>query len=183
MKDCPNLFLIGSRGAGKTVVGKLLADRLRWHFIDADNVLQARLGKTIQEIFKEAGEAVFRNEEKALLQEICRGSRQVVATGGGIVLCEENRHRMRSAGKVVWLTAEPEILWQRIKADSLSKTQRPDLTVGGLEEVRQVLQARMCLYRSCADHTFTTAGMTPDEVTENVFATLFAGLVTPTKTG
>jgi shikimate kinase len=179
MNPCLNLFLIGSRGAGKTTVGKLLAERLQWHFVDADILVQARLGKSIQEIFQESGEAAFRSQEKALLQEICRKSHQVVATGGGVVLCEENRRQMRVAGKVVWLTAEPETLWQRIKADSSSKMQRPNLTVGGKEEIQQMLHARTPLYQSCADHAFPTTDMSPDEVTESIFTTLFAGVATP----
>jgi shikimate kinase len=177
-----NVFLIGSRGAGKSTVGKLLAAGLEWPFLDADVLLEARAGKTIREIFEQSGEAGFRALESSLLQTICSARNQVVATGGGVVLSEDNRRQMRAAGKVVWLTAEPETLWQRISADSSSPEMRPNLSVGGLDEVRDILSSRTPYYQSCAHHNFSTMDSTPEGVARMILTTLFPDRGTENRT-
>ena len=160
------LFLVGYRGTGKTTTAQLLAGRLGWDWLDADQVLEARHGKTIKQIFAEEGEAGFRDKEAALLAELCRAQRHVIATGGGIVLRPENRERLKAAGQVVWLTADPATLWQRIAGDATTAERRPNLTVGGLAEVEQLLQAREPLYREVAQLIVDTARQTPAEVAE-----------------
>src|SRR5438477_10775117 len=85
------VFLIGPRGSGKTTVARLLADRLGWAWLDADAVLEAQGGRSIRQLFAAEGEEGFRRREMAVLEEISRGCRQVVATGGGVVLRAENR--------------------------------------------------------------------------------------------
>src|SRR6516225_5630423 len=96
-----NLFLVGYRGTGKTTVARLLAARLGWEWVDADAVLEGRYGRSIRRIFADEGEAGFRDKEAAVLVDLCRGRRQVVATGGGVVLRPENRARLRAAGRLV----------------------------------------------------------------------------------
>jgi shikimate kinase len=158
---------------GKTTVGKILARLLKWKFVDADSQLESQLGKSIRQIFEEEGEASFRVHERRLLEEVCVKNSQVVATGGGVVLDAGNREQLRSAGKVFWLTAEPELLWQRIEADSSSRTRRPDLAGGGIDEVREVLSGRASVYESCAHHVITTTGKAPEQVAEEILAILF----------
>src|SRR5262245_20417230 len=134
-----NIILIGYRGTGKTTVAQLLAGRLGWEAIDADRVLEARYGRSIREIFAEEGEAGFRDKEAAVLEESCRGQRAVLASGGGVVLRPENRQRVTAAGFVVWLTADPETIWQRLQGDQSTADRRPALSVGGLAEIEQLL--------------------------------------------
>src|SRR5262245_46431895 len=142
LSPCLLVFLVGYRGSGKTTVAGLLAERLGWQWLDADALLEVRAGRSIRRIFEEEGEAAFRRMESELLQELCNCQRHVIATGGGIVLKEANRRRLREAGRVVWLDADASTLWQRMQEDVTTAERRPNLTVGGLEEVEQLLRVR-----------------------------------------
>jgi shikimate kinase len=174
------IFLTGSRGTGKSTVARLLAERLGWDWVDADAVIEARAGRSIREIFAAEGEAGFRARETAELAELCQRRRHVIATGGGIVLAEENRRRIRQAGWVVWLTADPETLWRRIQQDATTADRRPNLTVGGLSEVEELLRRREPLYRECADLQVDTARRSPEEVAELILAAWLADKRQPT---
>src|SRR5262249_45936351 len=92
------LFLIGPRGSGKTTVARLLAGRLGWDWSDADAVLEGRCGRSTRAVFAVEGEAGFRERESAVLADLCRLRRHVVATGGGVVLREANRALLRASG-------------------------------------------------------------------------------------
>jgi shikimate kinase len=162
------VFLIGYRGTGKTTVARLLADKLGWDWTDADALLEQRHGRTIREIFAEEGEAGFRNKEAAVLGELARLEKQVVATGGGIILRPDNRASLR-AGRVVWLTAAADVLWDRMQGDTSSSQRRPNLAQGGLAEIKDLLRLRAPLYAACADWTVDTAGKTPEEVTDAIY--------------
>jgi shikimate kinase len=164
----PTLFLIGYRGTGKTTVGRLLAEHLGWEFVDADAELEARHGTTIAEIFAAEGEAGFRDKEAAVLRDLCRRGGCVVATGGGVVLREENRTLLREAGFVAWLTADVETIARRVAADPTTAGRRPNLTVGGSVEVAELLRAREPLYRACADLEIATPGRSPESVAEAI---------------
>jgi shikimate kinase len=171
--DAP-LFLIGYRGTGKTTVARLLAGRLGWAGLDADDLLEARAGQTIRAVFAEEGEAGFREREAAVLEELCRRPRCVVATGGGVVLRPENRQRLKEAGLVVWLTADAETIWARLQQDAATAERRPALTIGGLAEVRELLAAREPLYRASAHWAVDTVGRTPEVVADLILAHLAA---------
>jgi shikimate kinase len=164
----PVIFLIGYRGAGKTTIARLLAGRLGWSWIDADAMLEGRQGRSIRRIFAEEGEPGFREREAALLEELCGLQRHVVATGGGVILRAENQERLRSAGRVIWLTADAPTLWRRLQADATTDERRPDLTVGGLAEIEELLRVREPLYRACAHAIVDTAGRTPEQITEDI---------------
>jgi shikimate kinase len=160
------VFLVGYRGTGKSTVARLLAGRLGWDWLDADQVLEQRAGQSIRDVFAAEGEAGFRAREAAILEELCRCQRHVIATGGGVILKEENRRRLRDAGAVVWLVADADTIWQRLQADAGTAQRRPALTVGGLAEVQELLRAREPLYRECADWSVETAGRSPGEVVD-----------------
>lgn len=162
------IVLIGYRGSGKTSVARLLAPRLGWDWVDADHALEERHGCTVREMFERDGEAVFRDREAALFDELSRRTRHVVASGGGVVLRPENRAYLRRAGLVVWLHADVDTLWQRLELEG--GQHRPSLTVGGRAEVEQLLEARAPLYRDCADLVVDTAGKNPAEVATAILA-------------
>jgi shikimate kinase len=158
------LFLVGYRATGKSTVARLLAERLGWAWVDADEVLERRHGRTVWQIFAEEGEAGFRDKEAAVLEELCRSARLVVATGGGVVLREANRKRLRVTGRVVWLTADAQTIWGRLQRDPVTAERRPALTVGGLAEVEELLRVREPLYAECADLTVDTVCRPPEDV-------------------
>ena len=166
------IFLIGYRGTGKTTVARVLAARLGWVWLDADAVLEERHGP-IADIFDQQGEPVFRDQEAGVLADLCKLSRHVIATGGGVVLRGDNCERMRQAGRVIWLTADLETIWQRLQADAAAGVSRPPLTVGGRTEVEQLLRMRAPLYGNCAELIIDTAGHTPEEVAEEIHRRLF----------
>lgn len=171
----PRVFLIGYRGTGKSAVAELLAARLGWDSLDADALLEARAGRSIREIFEKEGEGGFREREAALLEELCGGSKVVIATGGGVILREQNRQRLKKSGLCVWLTADAATIWERLQADAATAERRPNLTVGGLAEVEQLLRVREPLYRACADFTVDTVGRSPAAVADEVYRQLTGG--------
>jgi shikimate kinase len=163
-----NLFLIGYRATGKNTVARLVAEQLGWDWVDADALLEQRSGRTIRALFDAEGEAGFRDREAGLLEELCKQERRVIATGGGVILRPANRDRLRSSGRVVWLTADAGTLWERIQADPATSQRRPALTVGGLAEIEELLRVRTPHYRACADVTVDTAKRTPEAVAQAV---------------
>jgi shikimate kinase len=166
------LFLVGNRGTGKTTVAEVLAARLGWSWLDADALLETRVGRSIREIFAEQGEQAFRDLESAILSELCGHSRYVIATGGGVVLRPENRQLLIQSGTVIWLTGDPSTLWQRMQMDGSTGERRPDLTVGGLEEVDALVKARAPLYAECTVVAVDTVGRTPSEIADAIMEIL-----------
>jgi shikimate kinase len=175
LSPCHLVTLIGPRGSGKTTVARLLAERLGWAWVDADAVLEARHGKSIRAIFAEEGEAGFRDKEAAVLADLCRLERHVLATGGGVVLREANRELLRRSARVVWLTADADTLWRRLQADGTTAERRPALAGGGREEVIEVLQAREALYGACAALRVETADRLPADVVEEILRLMERG--------
>ncbi len=168
-----SILLIGYRGTGKTTVARLLAERLGWDWIDADDEIERRAGKSIAEIFADDGEAAFRDLESHVVADLCRWRRAVIAFGGGAVMSEANRTAIRLAGRVVWLTATVETLSRRLAADATTASRRPNLTSsGGLTEIETLLAAREPIYRACATFEVDTEGKTPAEIVEEISARL-----------
>jgi shikimate kinase len=167
-----NLFLIGYRGSGKTTVAATLARQLGWPWVDADALLEQQAGKTIKQIFDESGEATFRDLESAVVTDLAKLDRHIIALGGGAILREQNRKALAGRGKFIWLQAEPGILWSRIVGDSTTAARRPNLTAGGgPDEIRRLLAERTPLYGACADLTID-AEQSPDEIAGQVIAQL-----------
>ncbi|HEV3146830.1 MAG TPA: shikimate kinase [Gemmataceae bacterium] len=162
------IVLIGLRGTGKTTVGQLLAKKLGLPFFDADTELEAKAGRSIRDIFANEGETYFRNLEAQVLQDLLSRGPAVIATGGGVVLREENRQRLRSAGKVVWLTADVDTLGQRLRSDDATWARRPNLLTGGIVEITELSQQRDPLYRECSTLIVDTAGRSPEEIAEAI---------------
>ncbi|MEO7742152.1 MAG: shikimate kinase [Usitatibacter sp.] len=150
-----NIFLVGMMGAGKTTVGRALAQRMQMSFADTDKVLVERTGVPVATIFEFEGEAGFRRRESAVLAELAEGPQCVVATGGGAILAPVNREVMRSHGTVVYLRARVEHLWERTRHD----TNRPLLaTPDPRATLARLLEERDPLYREAA-HVVVDTGM------------------------
>jgi len=169
-----NIFLIGYRGTGKSAVGKGLATALNRRFVDMDEELTGRLGMTIREHVARFGWPVFRAEEKRLLQELCLRDGGVVATGGGVVLDDENVAAMRGSGHVIWLQASPGVIQQRLAAAPRSRDLRPPLSArpDPAGEIRDVLQQRLALYRQAAHWQIGTDELSAEQVCRNLAARL-----------
>src|SRR5262245_3626346 len=166
----PILFLIGYRGSGKSTVGRIVADRLGWRFLDADAVLEERTGQTIREIFATEDERGFRKREAAILADLCTEREAVIATGGGVVLRENNRNLLKRYGFVAWLGADPPTLLARIQADPTTAARRPVLAGGGLAEIQELLAIREPLYRACADVEVAVATLSPELAADAILA-------------
>lgn len=148
-----SIFLIGPMGTGKSTVGRFLAERLGYEFIDSDNEIEARTGVTIPMIFDIEGEAGFRQREQAVIEELTQRHNTVLATGGGVVLAEENRRALRSRGFVVYLRSSLESLVQRTKNDR----NRPLLQGDNPEQVlKDLLEERDPIYMDVADLVIET---------------------------
>jgi shikimate kinase len=162
------VMLIGYRGTGKSTVARLLAERLGWVWIDADDEIERRAGRTIREIFAMGGEVAFRGWESQVVEDLSRRRHSVVALGGGAVLRHENRAWIRE-GCVVWLTAPAETIQARVAMDPATASRRPNLTIsGGLAEIQQLLAVREPLYRECADWVVDTVDKTPDQIADEI---------------
>jgi len=171
-----NLVLIGYRCTGKTTVGRLLAETLGWPLVDTDTLVQQRAGRTIRQIVEAAGWPEFRRLEREVIADVTAGDRQVVSAGGGAILDDENTRRLRAGGQVILLTAPPEIVWQRMKADPKTLAERPNLTdAGGIAEVARLLAERAPRYDAACHYRLPTDRFPPAEAAGRILAWLKAG--------
>ncbi len=159
-----NLYLVAMPGAGKTTVGRLLAQKLGYGFIDTDEVIVKAAGRSINQIFAEEKEAGFRQLESQVLAQVCAIQRLVVATGGGIVLRRENWSYLHH-GLVVWLDVAVEILYNRLAED---KT-RPLLQQGDPQtKLRSLLEQRQPLYAQADLQITINTEQTPEEISTRI---------------
>ncbi|MEW4490793.1 shikimate kinase AroL [Thalassoglobus sp. JC818] len=165
--------LIGYRATGKSTVGRLLASRLGWEFVDTDEQIVNVAGKSIAEIFRDDGEQDFRELERRQLQQELSRERVVISSGGGAILSPQTRRLMQESGPVVWLTAKVETIVQRLNEDSASTGSRPSLTGRGLvEEVESVLQTRFPLYSEAASFQIETDAQTAEQIVDEIMSHL-----------
>ena len=157
--------MTGFRATGKSTVGRLLAERLGYAFIDADHLLCERLGCTIAECVARHGWDRFRQEESRLLEEVPAMSATVLATGGGAIEHQQIWRKLRQYCLVVWLDADLATIRQRLGQDPATTTQRPSLTGATVEdELEQVLRRRLPLYAQGSDLCLQTAGVAPERI-------------------
>ena len=165
MAGAGNLFLIGMMGAGKTTVGRLLARRLRLRFLDSDHEIERRCGVKVPTIFDIEGESGFRLRESQTLAELTALEGIVLATGGGAVLAEENRRCLAARGTVVYRSARPEDLFERVRQDR----NRPLLaTADPLARLRDLHAQRDPLYRAIADVVIDSGRLSIQAVTRTL---------------
>lgn len=155
-----NVILIGFMGSGKTSVGRRLAQRLGYGFVDTDHFIEGEIGCTIAEIFSIQGEDYFRTLETRLAKRLKALQNTVIATGGGMIVQPGNQEHIRQAGLVVFLNAERGDIIQRLQRDS----RRPKLKDGSLEEtVDRLMAERLPIYEQ-SDIIIPTGGKSINRV-------------------
>ncbi|WP_181701238.1 shikimate kinase [Chthonobacter albigriseus] len=170
-----SIVLVGMMGAGKTSVGKRLAARLSLPFVDADHAIEEAANKTIPEIFAEHGEAYFRDGERRVIARLLKERRQVIATGGGAFMNPETRAAIAERGVSIWLKADVEVLFDRVRRRSnrpLLHTEDPEGTL------RRLVEARYPIY-AAADITVMSRDVPHEHVVEDVISTLERWLALP----
>lgn len=161
-----NIILVGFMGTGKTTVGKILAEKLGLEFLDMDDIIVEREGKSIPRIFEEDGEPHFRMIEKKLVEELSGRSGLVVGAGGGIVLNPDNVANFDRTGLVVCLSATPEAIMERVRTDS----NRPLLEGDDkMQKILSILESRKELYAGVPNQVDTT-GLTAEQVADRIAA-------------
>jgi shikimate kinase len=138
------IVLVGLMGAGKTTVGRRLAEKLNIPFVDADHEIEEAAGKTVAEIFADHGEAYFRDGERKVIARLLENGAQVLATGGGAYMSDETRAAIRAHGVSVWLKADLDLLMKRVKKRSdrpLLRNDDPEAVMRGLIEKRYPVYA------------------------------------------
>ena len=163
-----HLFLTGFMGAGKSTVGRIVAERLGRPFMDLDALIEEREAASVAEIFRLRGEEGFRLAEHDALAALGASADAVIATGGGVILREDNRVMLRQLGTVIYLAVTPEEAIARLG----DAADRPLLAGAGLPAARAILDARLTLYTSTADHVVDTVGREAAEVAADVIAAI-----------
>ena len=160
-----NIFLVGPMGAGKSTIGKMLADRTGRKFFDTDSVIVEKTGVEIDLIFEIEGEAGFRKRERKLIEELTALDDIVLATGGGAVLSSANRNHLKQRGTVVYLQASAEQLFERTAKDK----KRPLLqTEDRLGKIREILAVREPLYMEIADEIVATDSKSVKQIVDTL---------------
>ena len=161
-----NIVLIGYRGTGKSVVGKLLALHLGMPCIGMDSKIAARSGMSIPEIVERFGWTEFRDIESEMVLELSEIDNIVIDTGGGVIERPENIEALKRNSRIFWLRASVDTIVRRIQTD----TQRPALTIGKTftEEVAEILEQRIPKYKSAAQYEIDTDALTPGQIAEEI---------------
>lgn len=156
--------------AGKTAVGRLLAKRLAYRYYDSDEELEHATGVDIAWIFEQEGEQRFRERETAVIDQLTQHSRVVLSTGGGSILCEQNREYLQARGLVIYLSVSLSVQLERA---SRRPGTRPLLDCADPEaRLRALNDSRGPIYTSLAEYTFDTDGKSPSDIVSEILAVL-----------
>jgi len=165
-----NIILIGFMGCGKSSIGRRLAARLGQEFLDSDELItKAAGGRSISDLFAEEGEEAFRIRETDVLRGLSSSTGFVLATGGGAILREENRLILSALGRVVWLHADTDTLYERASRNRkrpLLQVENPRTTFNAL------LESRLPVYRSAAEVAVDASGLSHDQTVEAIVRAL-----------
>lgn len=164
-----NIFLIGFMGAGKSSVAALLKEKLQMKLVEMDARIVEEQGITINEIFEKYGESHFRDIESELVKTIGNEGNTIVSCGGGVVVREDNTKHMKQSGKIVFLTATPETIYERVK----DGTDRPILNGNmNVEYIAGLMEKRRALYENAADIKVATDGKTLEEICDEIISSV-----------
>ncbi len=171
--DGKSVVLVGLMGAGKSAIGKRLAVELDLPFVDADDEIEAAAGKTISDIFKEHGEAHFRDGEQRVIARLLGDRAQVLATGGGAYMNEMTQANIKDGGISIWLKADLDVLMERVGR----RTHRPLLQTDDPEAVmRRLMDERYPVYAN-ADITILSRDVAHEVIVEEIMQSLYKRLV------
>lgn len=169
------IVLIGMMGAGKTTVGRRLANRLGRHFVDSDEEIEQAAGMSIEDIFRTHGEADFRAGEVKVIARLLKQDDIVLGTGGGAFMNAETRAALREAALTVWIKADFEVLFQRVSR----RSHRPLLkTANPRDTLKKLIEQRYPVYAE-ADVTVESRDVPQDQVAGEVMDALIAHLAAP----
>lgn len=165
------VVLVGMMGAGKTAIGKALAAHLGVPFCDSDAEIEAAATMSIAEIFERDGEAFFRDRESEVIERLLSGTCCILSTGGGAFLAARNREIISAKGVSVWLNADLDVLWRRVK----NKDTRPLLrTADPYETLREIYEARVPVYALADLQVLSHSSYSIDDMTNRVIEALAA---------
>lgn len=169
----PHVVLVGLMGTGKSTVGRRIAHKLGWEFLDTDDEVTRVSGRTVRQIFESDGEETFRQlEHNALVAALQHTSPMVIAGAGGIILREDNRELIKSAAHVVWLNAPLEVLVERIGQRALKADgHRPLIDGNPAERLQKLYDERENLYRGVSSIEINVDGLQIPEVIEQILLT------------
>jgi shikimate kinase len=160
-----NIVLIGFMGSGKSSVGRMLAKRLRFQFLDTDHLLEERTRMSIKAMFARHGESYFRERETAVLESLANARRHVIATGGGIVTQPKNLPILHQLGWVVLLQASSDEIFKRVSRNR----DRPLLNVPDpRKRLNEMLEARLSIYEQAADFSVDSTELRREDVVERI---------------
>ncbi|HZH83768.1 MAG TPA: shikimate kinase [Phototrophicaceae bacterium] len=166
-----NIALIGFMAVGKSAIGRTLAKKLRRRFVDLDRVIERAEGRKVREIFEHKGEAYFRQLEKQALAEVLEKNNQIIATGGGVILDDQNLQILREKALLIGLSAEMDVLLARAG----DATKRPLLQGSNRRErIEDLLRQRAARYAQ-AHVTIDTSNLTVDQVVKKIMGMLEVG--------
>ncbi|MGY4707071.1 shikimate kinase [Candidatus Bipolaricaulota sp. J31] len=166
-----NIYLIGFMGAGKSTVGRILAERLGWEFLDTDELIAARAGRSIPEIFSQFGEGRFRDLERGAVAEVSRKKGLVVALGGGAPMDDRNWRLLESTGVTVYLRESPEVLAHRLAHDATRPLLSGHEGAARPRRIEELLSLREPRYLE-ADIVVECRGRPPEEIAGEILERL-----------
>lgn len=160
-----SIFLIGFMGAGKSTIARALQRELGFPLIEMDERIVKEQGMSINDIFAQYGEDHFRDIESQLIVDIGKEEPSIVSCGGGVVVRPQNTQKMKEIGRIVFLKATPETIYERVK----NSTDRPILNGHmNVEYIAELMEKRRALYEAAADITIQTDGKTREQICEEI---------------